>query len=374
MVLPDRAGWPGGIHVVAADFSVAVPPDLWTTGAPASMVSRMPVGRTGNGKTSWYAGNRVWSTARPPGPSVRERLRALDTCGIWAQIIYPDGGGFAADRVSALGDKAVRTLVVHIYNEFLAQVQRESAGRLFPQAILPAWDADVAVQETARLLDRGIRGFSLSDKPDILGAGPMFDPRFTPMWDLLDRSGAVVNFQVGAEEARDQRPAGRQGIRARAAARASKVRMIANFCLSNLFGRFPGLKVVATNCGLDWGPRLLESLELLFRDTGSVGGQWQAPGVTGDYLRRHLYVISPPERAALERLVGAIGSRNIIAESGLLGPVCDCPELREPRADVLAGQAPQVIRDILQDNAARLYRIELPGSAVALPPDWIRSP
>jgi uncharacterized protein len=375
-VTPDRADWPDGIHVVAADFSVAAPPDLWTSRAPASMVSRMPAGRTVDGRTSWYVENRVWSTTRRPAQSVAERLRSMDARGIWAQIMYPDGGAFAVGRASALHDTAARAMVVRIYNEFLAQVQRESDGRLFPQAILPTWDVGVAVEEMTRTLDRGIRGFTLSDKPDILGAGPMFDPRFTPLWDLLDSSGAAVNFQVGAEGARGQRAAaGRRGIRARAEAQASNVRMIANLCLSNLFGRFPGLKIVSTNYGLDWGPRLLESLEFLFRDMGSAeGGQWQAHGVTGDYLRRHLYVISPPERAALERLVGAVGSRNILAQSGPLGSVCDCPGLREPLANVLAGQAPQVIRDILQDNAARLYRIELPGSAVALAPDWIRAP
>src|SRR5262249_35887642 len=130
----------------------------------------------------------------PSAWRVKDRLELLDEEGIFAQVLYPNGIGFSSNHIFSVEDVPDRTLILQIYNDFLVDVQDESGGRLFPQALLPIWDMDLTVSEMGRLLDRGIRGFTLSDKPELLGLPEPIDPYFDPMWDLFDSSGAIANF------------------------------------------------------------------------------------------------------------------------------------------------------------------------------------
>ena len=55
--------------------------------------------------------------------------------------------------------------------------------------MLPIWDMDLTVKEMTRLIDQGIRGFTLSDKPELLGLPELPEPYFDPMWDLFNETG-----------------------------------------------------------------------------------------------------------------------------------------------------------------------------------------
>ena len=67
-----------------------------------------------------------------------------------------------------------------------------------PQAILPIWDMDLTIAEMDTPARPRHRGFTLSDKPELLGLPELPEPYFAPMWDLFNDSGAVVNFHIGA--------------------------------------------------------------------------------------------------------------------------------------------------------------------------------
>ena len=89
-------------------------------------------------------------------------------------------------------------MVLEIYNDFLVDVQHESNDRLYPQAMLPIWDMDFTVAEMTRLLDKGMTGFTLSDKPEMVGLPELWEPYYEPMWDIFNESGAVANFHIAA--------------------------------------------------------------------------------------------------------------------------------------------------------------------------------
>src|SRR6202021_581664 len=161
---------------------------------------------------------------------------------------------------------SIWTSVIQIYNVFLVDSQLESKDRLLPQALLPIWDMDLTVKEMTRLIDKGVRGFTLSDKPELLGLPELIDPYFAPMWDLFNESGAVANFHIGAGNRREDMEALRGNVTQRQSSSVvspawsnfgrqrklavvasqmyiSNVRIIINLCMSNLFDRFPKEKV-----------------------------------------------------------------------------------------------------------------------------------
>ena len=307
----------------------------------------------------------------------------MDTMGIYAAILYPNAVGFASNHIFAIEDIDVRTAVLEIYNDWLIDVQDESNSRLFPQAMLPIWDMDFTIAEMERLLRKGMKGFTLTDKPEMLGMPELIDPYFSPMWDLFNESEAVANFHISSGARREDGqnaqlvraglvggkndkvwdffgPQRRMAISA-TQAYMSNVRIISNLCMSDLFDRYPRVKIVSAESGIGWIPFVLEALEYqldqMVTDPRERSLQKRRPT---DYFRDHLYATFWFETAGPSKLMAEIGVGNVLIETDVPHPTCLYPGAREHFAEVMGQLAPDVRRRVLQDNAAELYKLPIP--------------
>jgi predicted TIM-barrel fold metal-dependent hydrolase len=406
-----------GLKLIDGDSHLNEPPDLWTARAPSSIRDRMPIQKTIDGMTSWFVGDELWATTGgncievggrkrrghnaihpfemidPAFRGTKERLAFLDAAGVWAQILYPNGIGFASNHIFAIEDETDRAAIIMIYNDYLVEVQDESSNRLFPQALLPIWDMDLTVSEISRLLDAGIKGFTLTDKPELLGLAELPDSYFDPMWDLCNESGAVVNFHVGAgftklqrntmhrsvmEEASPMKvsdpifgsslaPAWkgltkyRQVIAASAQMHMSNIRVLANLCVSDLFDRYPRLKIASVESGIGWVPFILELLEyqydeLIVDRPGELSFAKERPR---HYFDEHIYLTFWFEQSAPRKLLDEIGVDKVLVETDLPHETCLYPNPRERLGAVLKDLDFEVRRRLIQDNAVDLYGISL---------------
>jgi predicted TIM-barrel fold metal-dependent hydrolase len=406
-----------GIKLIDCDAHWTEPADLWSSRAPASMQDRVPVQKTVDGRTAWYIQDQVWASTggntitenrqkilgshmvQPFSKvdvsswAVKERLEIMDDMGVDAQILFPNGIGFSSNHLFAIEDDHDRTAILQMYNDHLVEVQQSSNDRLFPQCVLPIWDMDLTIKEMTRLIDQGIRGFTLSDKPELLGLPELPEPYFDPMWDLFNESGTVPNFHIGAGNRREDMEALRNstsievvkpgeqppvptvtptvasptwrsfGPQRKLAVHAaqiymSNVRIIVNLCNSNIFDRFPKLKVVSAESGIGWVPFILEAMEYQYDEMitlpAEVGLAQRRPV---EYFRDHLYVMFWFEEIGAAKLIEDIGVNNVLVETDLPHPTCLYPTPRDHFARVLAGLDRSAKQRILQDNAAELYRI-----------------
>ena len=394
-----------GIPIIDCDAHFTEPPDLWTTRVPRSWQARVPIQKTIDGVTAWYVNDELWASTGgnvikrggekvrgshviqpfdvidPSAWSVKERLDLLDNMGILAQIEYPNGVGFASNHIFAIEDAEQRTVVLRTYNDFLADIQEESGERLLPQALLPVWDMKLTMEEIERLLVRGIRGFTLSDKPELLGLPELTDDYFSPMWDLFNDSGAVASFHIGAGARREEMEAIRRaevsatrpgtitsfwqsfGPQRRLAVHAcqlymSNVRIIVNLCMSNLFDRYPNLKVVSAESGIGWVPFILEAMDYqldeMVTDVEERALQTKRPS---DYFRGHIWVMFWFEHSAPAKLLDDLGVRNVLVETDVPHPSALYPDARAHFGKVLSDLDPAVTRRVLYENAAELFNI-----------------
>ena len=405
------------VRIIDADSHFTEPPELWTSRAPEHLRHRMPVQRTVDGLTAWYVEGQLWTSiggntirtdaeGRPKKvrglnvvqPSelidrsayaVKERLELLDASGIWAQIVYPNGIGFSSNHIMAIEDLGLRRTILEIYNDFLVDLQAESGGRLLPQAMLPVWDLDLTIAEISRLADKGITGFTVSDKPEMIGLPELWEDHWTPMWQLLNDRELVVNFHIGAgasrEEveqiryARDHKKATMKlsgsavsptwaefSNQRRLAVFAtqiylSNVRIIVNLCFSNLFDRFPKLKIVSAESGIGWVPFILEAMEFQFDEMVTVPEEvGHAKKRPIDYFREHIYVMFWFEDSAPRKLIEDIGVNNVMVETDIPHPTCLYPNPKDHFLRVLGGLPAETQKRVLQDNAVELYKIQLP--------------
>lgn len=403
-----------GVKIIDCDAHITEPANLWISRAPASMRDRIPIQKTVDGITAWYLHDELWAstggnTISTGGEkilgshvvqpfdlvdvsawSARERLDLIDKMGIWGQILYPNGVGFASNHIFAIEDNEERTPVLKIYNDFLIDVQNESGDRLLPQGLLPIWDMDLTVKEMTRLIDKGMRGFTLSDKPEMLGLPELHESYFDPMWDIFNESGAVPNFHIGGGNRREEMESLRSGSPVKRTLKPgevppvappvwnlygrqrklavyatqmymSNVRIIVNLCMSNLFDRFPNLKIVSAESGIGWVPFILEAMEYQFdemvTEKDEVGLTKRRPA---DYFRDHLYVMFWFEEIGAQKLIEDIGVNNVLVETDIPHPTCLYPTPRAHFARVLKNLNVEQQKRVLQDNAAELYKIDLP--------------
>jgi uncharacterized protein len=406
------------VRIVDCDAHITEPSNLWISRAPESMRDRIPIQKTVDGITAWYLHDKLWAstggnTISMGGEkihgthvvqpfdlvdvsawSARERVELMDKMGIWAQILYPNGVGFASNHIFAIEDDVERTNILQIYNDFLVDIQHESDNRLFPQALLPIWDMDLTVKEMTRLIDKGIRGFTLSDKPELLGLPELAEPYFDPMWDLFNEARVVANFHIGAGARREDMEALRSGMppvrpgtpgapipttaasawsiygRQRRLAvhsaqlQMSNVRIIVNLCMSNLFDRFPNLKVVSAESGIGWVPFILETMEYQLDEMVTHEAEVNfAKRRPTEYFRDHMYVMFWFEEVAALKNIVDIGVNNVLVETDLPHPTCLYPSPREHFARVLGNLSAEQQQRVLQDNATELYKITLPDPA-----------
>jgi uncharacterized protein len=399
--------------IIDCDAHLTEPPNLWASRAPASWKDRVPVQKTVDGETHWFLDDQPWAstggntvtTGRdkirgaykihpfdkidPSAWAVKERLEVMDSMNIIAQVLYPNGIGFASNHVFAIDDLKQREIVLQTYNDFLVEVQEDSGGRLLPQGLLPIWDMDLTVREMTRLVDRGMTGFTLSDKPELLGLPELDQPYFDPMWDLFNESGTVAAFHVGSGRRRDDTVAvhtmgGRaaQGQTAGAPQVAqpawssfgpqrammvyasqmymSNVRIVVNLCMSNLFDRFPRLRIASAESGIGWVPFVLEAMEYqvdeMVVDQSEAQFQQRRPT---DYFRDHIYVMFWFERSAPAKLLEDIGLSNVLVETDFPHPTCLYPGSQEHFKRALAGLDPHARKRILRENAAELYGVDI---------------
>ena len=78
-----------------------------------------------------------------------------------------------------------------------------------------------------------------------------------------------------------------------------------------------------------------------------------------EYFRSNVYVMSWFEKAFVKTL-DDVGVDNVMLMTDIPHPTCLYPGTREYLAEVTKDLTPEVRRKLVQDNAARVYKVQLP--------------
>ena len=382
----------GDAKVVDADTHYTEPPDLWTSRAPAAYKDRVPYMKTVDGHSLWFVeGDTPWgmvgTTVIGTGGVkhrgkltlatfeemdeaaylVKPRLAVMDRMGIYAQIVYPNAGGFGATRFLNIEDKEMRIACAQIYNDAVAEWQHDSGGRLFPQGFLPFWDLDATLKEARRIKEElHLTGVTLTDRPEVFDQPDYGQSYWDPLWETISELELPIDFHIGAGVKTfvlDDYGWGSFGPQRKLASVAtlmymSNAQMITCFMMSGLFDRYPKLKLVSVESGCGWIPFVMEAAEY----------QWDemAPDECKDlqkrpteYFRDHIYATFWFEDYGVKHFIEAIGADNLLFETDFPHPTCLYPESQDHLAQVLARLEPSVRRRVIQDNAVKLYKLPI---------------
>ncbi|MEZ5232392.1 MAG: amidohydrolase family protein [Acidimicrobiia bacterium] len=382
-----------GLKVIDVDAHWSEPHDLWTSRAPAKYRDRVPQVKELNGKRMWYIediplsrlsatsaigpqGEKILGTqffkldideVHPGCSQVDGRLQLMDELGLFAQIQYPNIAGFGNQNFLRVEDAALRIACTQIYNDYMAQVQADSGGRILPMALIPWWEPDAVAAEVERCHAMGLRGIVTCSNPNDVGLPYLNDPVWDPMWEACQALRMPVNFHIGAS-AGDLNFFGSAPWKTfngevklslgSANLFLGNARVVSNMLFSGVLERFPELKFVSVESGIGWIPFLLEALDYQFEETNPTdrGNMTMRPS---DYFRRQFYGCFWFESAMIPASIDYLGDDCVMFMTDIPHPTSLYPHALERQQALMAKLTPGTRRKVLQDNAAKLYNITL---------------
>jgi predicted TIM-barrel fold metal-dependent hydrolase len=381
--------------VIDADAHVTEPGDVWTARLPAKyrdVAPRLVRERSGwdvwkvgpgDGQTVASVGHTAtagWPERFPSAPrnmdevpeaahDAKARLAYMDDNGIWAQVMYPNVGGFGNQAFLKMDDAELQVECVRAYNDWMTDWCSADAARLLSVTATPFWDVDASVTEIERCAANGHRGVLFTGEPQRFDLPYLGDAHWDPLWATAQELGLPVSFHIGGGDIASGFSPGR--IRAHGAGAAyvsTSVSLfltngvqIADLLTSGVLPRFPELSFVSVESGIGFLPFILEASDYAYGESSMPSDRPDDP-LPSELFKRQVYGCYFFEELGLGRVVDAIGADSILFETDYPHPICLFGNVREKIETSLADQPDDVRRKVLWDNAAALYQVEAPLS------------
>jgi uncharacterized protein len=378
--------------IIDADSHITEPRDVWTTRVPAKYRDAVPhVVRQGTADTWVLNDQRLapvgvtapagWPTFPPEYPQTYEdchpgayqaeaRLRYMDEAGIWAQVLYPNVGGFGSENFLRMQDEELKLICVSAYNDFLLEWASADRRRLLPIVATPFWDIDATVRELERSLNTGARGILFTGEPQRYGLPVLGDPHWDPLWDIAQNANVPIHFHIGnAGETLELSTPDRykyHGINGSQAYTAVALFMkngvqCCDVITSGVLNRYRDLKFVSVESGIGWLPFMLEAADYSWLGAFRPGRQRTEEDILpSDLFRQSVYVTYWFESVAPKHFLDLVPIDNVLFETDFPHTTCLFGNIQETIDAGLGHVTKTVRRKILWENAAKLYQIEEP--------------
>lgn len=383
-----------GLRVIDTDTHWSEPADLWTSRAPAKYKDRVPQLGEQNGRRRWWFDGDISiglpiasSVIDPDGEKItgtaffdmdndmvhrasfdaQARVEMMDALGVHAQVMYPNVAGFGNQNFLKSPDDMLRLISVQIYNDALVEFQEATGQRVYGMALLPWWDIEAAAAEIERVHADGLRGVVTCSNPEEAGLPDMASPEWNVVWERCSDLAMPINFHIGSSRGNldffGKAPWPSFGQEQKLAVGSANLfmgnaRVIGNMIYSGVPERYPDLKFVSVESGVGWLPFFLESLDhqLLETAPNELAMLSMKPS---DYFRRQFFGTFWFESAMVPAAIDYLGADCVMFETDFPHPTCLYPRDDDRLAATLGRLDEDVVRKIMQDNAAALYRIPL---------------
>ncbi len=381
------------VRAIDTDTHITEPPDLWTSRVASRWGDAVPHVKRVDGRDLWFirdqtAGGPGWTTMAgfdgsfPDTPlgyddipkssyDAAARLAHMDAEKIYAQVLYPNVGGFGSGGFLKLQQPELMLECVRAYNDFLVEWCSADRNRLLPVAAMPFWDVAACVGEIERAAKLGHRAILHCSKPTDFGQPPLCHRHWDPVWAAAQDAGLSISFHIGAGDISDlMRDSGEIGTRANFGRVSSLVFMQNANCLSDLFfggicHRFPKLRFVSVESGVGWIHSYLEMCDWQWSNGQVRREHPEYDLLPSEYFRRQVYSCFWFEEGCM-RTALELFPDNILWETDFPHPTCQHPGPANGRAQhpaayaerALAGLPAATLEKVLHANAAALYGVQ----------------
>jgi predicted TIM-barrel fold metal-dependent hydrolase len=370
-----------------------LPPGVWTDRMAAKWDERAPhIVEQEKGPTLWIADGESWGmwsgkrfsfggpkpihTAYDRGGiedvselragNAKLRLEDMDRDHVWAHLVF---GPVTSIKTA---DPEFMAACYAAYNDWLYEDFCSAApDRLIGVAMLPP-APEAAHAELKRLATRG--GVRQANLQIAVAEPRLEDPRWEPLFDLLEQSGIVLSFHVtvfpGVTKAFDK-------YKGSPGATFLHAKMFIEQFLDpfvDLFAwgileRHPKLKIVIAESGVGWVPWVVEELDYRYWRLWECKEFWDDKGgiphkmKPSEVFQRQVYGTFQQSPTAM-RLTEFWGPENLLWASDYPHPDSIWPNSVRTIGETMGHMDPADVRKLVGGNAAELYGFDLSKATV----------
>jgi predicted TIM-barrel fold metal-dependent hydrolase len=296
----------------------------------------------------------TYKDVRPGGWDPAERVKDMDLDGVEADVIYTTLGF----RQFWLTDAALQRACFRVYNDWLAEYCAYAPKRLAGLALISLYDVKEGVKELRRCADRGLKGALIWASPP--EDRPYSSPDYDPFWAEAEELNRPISLHSITGMGAESRLAIKQPIDryVRSTVLCHEVqRSLVVLIFSGVLERFPRLKLVSAENEVGWLPFFLQKLDQA-QDEYRYLYPTPLTLKPSEYFRRQIFATFIDDRVGV---MGRefIGVENIMWSSDYPHTVSTWPNSREVVERDFKGVPESEKRQIVRENAARLYGFSL---------------
>ncbi len=304
--------------------------------------------------------NAIRAIDRPEFIERSARLKLMDEQDVEASVMIPTLGCGVEYQLRQPQHRDIAYPSVRAFNRWVSEDWGWGGdGRILSTAMITLIDIEQAIVELERIAAEGCRLVHVNTGP-IDGRSPA-DPHFDPFWARVQEIGMVVVHHIGSGPFNELyaapwgEPVNPPSHRFSAfntfvgMGERTVTDHLAAILFQNLFGRFPGLRVLIVEFGAAWLPHLLKTLDKIY-SLGDHKSRWPngKPDLPSEVFKRHCRIV-PFHEDNIPDLVKALGDDIFVNGSdyphpeGLLWPA--------EMIDEMPGFSADSQRKIMRDNA-----------------------
>jgi predicted TIM-barrel fold metal-dependent hydrolase len=382
-----------GINIVDCDTHFTEPADMFISRAPASMKHKMPRVERIEGADQWLVGDnhfgsiggnviakdgnkllgrlafQTYEQINPGSYNVKARLKDMDAMGVWAQICFQNGGVTQVGSLLGLNDEPLAIAITQIFNDACKDRMMESGGRINGMGTLPYWDKDLMVKEMRRIVDMGLKGITLPDRPERVDRSTAYlgtDGKVSPFWeevfDICNATGMALNFHLNTSLDANSAIWDNLGFDQKLPIHALLHHIgcsatMSNFMVSGLLDKYEDLKIGLIESGMGWVPFWLEGMEHQMDEfrTKENRGLKRRPK---EYFRKTFWVSYWFEDYGPKHLLEEIGVDRVMFETDFPHPTSLYPGVQDKLIETLGGHDYATRKRVLELNACELYSLK----------------
>ena len=324
---------------------------------PVSIGLAAAAGGTDGDKTEFQVRANKYADALPGGWDPVARLKDQDIDGVDGEVLHPTLGF----RMFWLRDAELQRAVFRAYNDWLGDYISHNRQRLVGLALISIHDAAQAVTEIERAAKLGHKGIMIALSPP--SDRPYSSLQYDPIWAKAQELGLpiVLHAITGSEESRLAIAYWDPAMTLFSVVRQHEAeRTLAHLICSGVLERFPRLKLVSAENGIEWIPSFIARMDRAM--TAGLRGLQVEIWPTklslkpSEYFRRQVFVgfIDEPEAVPMRHDIG-IG--NLMWASDYPHFASTWPKSREFVAKATAGVDAAEKRKLLRDNSLRVFNM-----------------
>ena len=287
------------------------------------------------------------------------RTKAMDTDGVLASLCFPmsEFPRFCGQSFLEADDKELALLCVRAYNDYVLDEWCGAApDRHIPLIIVPLWDPAAAAAEIERTAAKGARAVAFSEDPFRLGLPSIHDRdrHWDPVFAAAQDAEMPLCTHIGSGSWTPPAPADQPFTVGLANTTTLSTLTAYEWLLSDVFVRFPRLRLVLSEGGIGWLPHVLEHADYVWHRHGRWTGS-TLPEPPSTYFPDHVF------GCFIDDIFGAkhvrdIGVDNCMLETDYPHADSSWPNTMAMAEDRLDYLTDDELRKVTTGNASRVFR------------------